>query len=72
MRINISSDLSIASYVQYDTGSDSIGANTRMQWTILPVADLFVVYNHNVASSLDRWQLESNELLIKFQYAWRR
>jgi hypothetical protein len=72
VRINISSDLSIASYVQYDTGSDSIGANTRMQWTILPVADLFVVYNHNVASSLDRWQLESNELLIKFQYAWRR
>ena len=72
LRINISPDLSIASYVQYDTDSDSIGANTRLQWTVLPVADLFVVYNHNVASSLDRWQLDSNELLVKFQYAWRR
>ena len=72
LRINVSPDLSIASYVQYDTSSDSIGANTRLQWTILPVADLFVVYNHNVASSFDRWQLESNELLVKFQYAWRR
>ncbi len=72
LRINISPDLSISSYVQYDTGSDSVGANTRLQWTVLPVADLFVVYNHNVRSSLDRWQLDSNELLIKFQYAWRR
>ena len=34
-------------------------------------ADLFVVYNHNVRSLLDRWQLESNQLLVKLQYAWR-
>ncbi len=27
-----------------------------------PVADLFVVYNHNVRSLLDRWQLDSNQL----------
>jgi len=36
-----------------------------------PVAELFVVYNHNVHSLLDRWQLESNQLLVKLQYAWR-
>jgi len=71
LRINISPDLSIASYVQYDTDSDSIGVNTRLRWTFTPVADLFVVYNHNVRSLLDRWQLESNQLLIKLQYAWR-
>ena len=33
---------------------------------------LFVVYNHNVRSLLDRWQLDSNQLLVKLQYAWRR
>jgi len=71
LRINISPDLSIASYVQYDTGSDSIGVNTRLRWTFTPVADLFVVYNHNVQSLAERWQLESNQLLIKLQYAWR-
>jgi hypothetical protein len=71
LRINISPDLSIASYVQYDTGSDSIGVNTRLRWTFTPVADLFVVYNHNVRSLVDRWQLESNQLLIKLHYAWR-
>ena len=71
IRINISPDLSISSYIQYDTESDSVGANTRLRWTFRPVADLFIVYNHNVRSLLDRWQFDSNQLLVKLQYAWR-
>ena len=71
LRVNLSPDLSIASYVQYDTDSTSLGTNTRLRWTLLPVADLFVVYNHNVRSLLDRWQLDSNQLVVKLQYAWR-
>jgi hypothetical protein len=67
----VSSDLSIASYVQYDTDSDSVGVNTRLRWTVRPEADLFVVYNHNVQSVLNRWQQESNQLIVKLQYAWR-
>jgi hypothetical protein len=71
LRLNFSSDLSISTYAQYDTDSDNVGINSRLRWTFLPVADLFVVYNHNVRSLLDRWQLESNQLLVKIQYAWR-
>jgi len=71
LRVNVSPDLSISSYVQYDTTSDSIGTNTRLRWTFRPVADLFVVYNHNIRSIVDRWQRESNQLLVKLQYAWR-
>jgi len=71
LRINLSPDLSIASYVQYDTESESVGTNTRLRWTFRPVADLFVVYNHNVRSILDRWQLDSNQFLVKLQYALR-
>jgi hypothetical protein len=71
VRVNFSPDLSVASYVQYDTDSDSIGVNTRARWTFTPAADLFVVYNHNVQSLLDRWQLDSNQLLVKLQYAFR-
>lgn len=71
LRINVSPDLSIASYAQYDTDSESVGINSRLRWTLLPVADLFIVYNHNVRSLLDRWELDSNQLLIKLQYAWR-
>jgi hypothetical protein len=72
LRINWSPDLSLSSYVQYDTVSDSVGVNTRLRWTFTPVADLFVVYNHNVSSLVDRWQLQANQLLVKLQYAWRR
>jgi hypothetical protein len=72
VRLNVSPDLSVSSYVQYDTVSDSIGVNTRLRWTVRPEADLFVVYNHNVRSLVDRWQLESNQLAVKLQYAWRR
>jgi hypothetical protein len=71
LRVNVSPDLSIASYVQYDTDSDSVGVNTRLRWTFSPAGDLFVVYNHNVRDVLDRWQLESNQLLVKLQYALR-
>lgn len=70
-RVNLSPDLNVASYVQYDTATRSIGVNTRLRWTFKPVADLFVVYNHNVRDVIDRWQLESNQLLVKLQYAFR-
>jgi hypothetical protein len=71
LRVNLSPDLSIASFVQYDTDSESVGTNTRLRWTFRPVGDLFIVYNHNVRSRLDRWRLDSNQLLVKLQYAWR-
>jgi hypothetical protein len=71
VRVNVSPDLSIDSYVQFDTDSDTIGTNTRLRWTFRPVAELFVVYNHNVRSIVDRWQLDSNQLLVKLQYAFR-
>jgi hypothetical protein len=72
IRLNVSPDLSVASYVQYDTITDSVGVNTRLRWTFRPEADLFIVYNHNIRSVVDRWQLDSNQLVMKVQYAWRR
>jgi hypothetical protein len=71
LRLNMSPDLTLASYVQYDTVSHSVGVNSRLQWRFRPVGDLFVVYNHNMRSLDDRWQLDSNQLLVKLQYAWR-
>jgi hypothetical protein len=71
LRVNLSSDLSISSYAQYDTVSESVGVNSRLRWTFRSVGDLFVVYNHNVQSLLERWQFESNQLLVKLQYALR-
>ncbi len=71
MLVNFSPDLQVNSFVQYDNESREFGANTRMRWTFHPLGDLFVVYNHNVVDLLDRWELDSNQLLVKVQYAVR-
>ena len=70
----VSPDLSLAGYVQYDTESNSIGVNTRLRWTFRPVADLFVVYNHNVRLFEQAGgRMQSNELIVGVQLqAWRR
>ncbi len=45
--------------------------NTRLRWTFRPAGDLFVIYNHNVREIDDRWHLDSNQFLMKLQYALR-
>jgi hypothetical protein len=71
VRLNVSPELQVNSFVQYDTDSRSLGSNTRLRWTIRPVADLFVVYNHNLRRQLDRFSFDSNQLVAKFQYAFQ-
>jgi hypothetical protein len=69
LRVSISPNLQINSFIQYDSEDRSIGANTRLRWTIRTVAELFLVYNHNVRDRMSRWEFESNQLLAKVQYA---
>ena len=38
---------------------------------VATLGDLFVIYNHNVRELADRWPLDSNQLLVKLQYAFR-
>lgn len=70
--LNVSSDLQLASFVQYDDESGTIGTNTRLRWTFDPLGDLFLVYNYNVVDRLDRWALDGTQLMVKAQYALRR
>lgn len=53
VRMNVSPDLQVNSYVQYDNQSDSFGTNTRLRWTFTPLGDLFIVYNHNLRHDID-------------------
>jgi hypothetical protein len=67
-----SSDFQVSSLVQYDNESQSLGTNTRLRWTFNPLGDLFVVFNHNLAKSAShRFRFDSNQLLVKLQYALR-
>ncbi|HWC72877.1 MAG TPA: DUF5916 domain-containing protein [Gemmatimonadales bacterium] len=76
LRVNVSPDLQLSSLLQYDTESNSVGANTRLRWTYRPLGDLFVVYNHNLrtrdpVTSQPELTFASNQLLVKLQYALR-
>ena len=67
------SDFQVSSFLQYDNESRNLGTNTRLRWTFDPLGDLFVVFNHNLLrNDLDRFAFESNQLLVKVQYALRR
>jgi hypothetical protein len=72
VRLNLSPNLLLDSFLQYDTEARTFGTNTRLRWTFNPRGDLFVVYNHNLRHIQDRWRHDANELLVKMQYTFRR
>ncbi len=72
IRLNLSPDLQLDSFLQYDGEDGSFGANTRLRWTFHPRGDLFVIYNHDLRELDNRFRRESNGLLVKLQYMFRR
>lgn len=77
LRVNVSPDLQVSSYLQYDNQSRSIGSNTRLRWSFTPQGEFFLVYNHNLDEERDLlnrrtgWRFASNQLLTKLQYELR-
>lgn len=76
LHVNVSANLQLNTYVQYDNTSHLLGTNTRLRWAFSPVGDLFVVYNHNISDTdavtgARRLAFSSSQLLMKAQYALR-
>ena len=71
MEINISPDLQISSFSQYETQSREFGSNNRLRWSFSPQGDLFLVYNHAMERIRNRWRFVSNQTPLKIQYTWR-
>ncbi|MCK4747443.1 MAG: hypothetical protein KAT15_10420, partial [Bacteroidales bacterium] len=67
--LNFSSNLNLSSFIQYDNDSGSIGSYSRLRWTFAPLGDLFIVYKHNIQEAIpERWNFESNQLIVKLTY----
>jgi hypothetical protein len=67
--LNISSDLNVSLFVQYDNESGSMGTYSRLRWTFAPLGDLFIVFKHNMQPALtDRWQQDQNQIILKLTY----
>jgi hypothetical protein len=71
VRFNITPDLQLNSFIQYDTDSKEVGLNARIHWIYHPQGDLFIVYNHNTLYNPERTEFLSNQFLIKARYNFR-
>jgi len=69
VRFNVTSDLQLNSYLQYDTVSRSLGVNGRIHWIFSPLGDVFLVFNHNTFNDItERWTLQNQQILLKVKY----
>jgi hypothetical protein len=69
--LTLSPDLTIDSFVQYDTESDRLGANTRLRWDFTPDSQLFVVVNWNVQDPRGQFRSDGDETALKLQHEVR-
>jgi hypothetical protein len=67
---NITSDLNISSFIQYDNDSRSVGSYSRLRWTFAPLGDLFIVYKHNIQQAIPErgWEYDASQLTVKLTY----
>jgi hypothetical protein len=65
----------LTSFIQYDTESQNLGANTRLRWTFKPGKDLFIVWNRGWRHVLDTPTLsllpDSEFVAFKLQWIFR-
>lgn len=71
VRLNVTPDLQINSFVQYDTDRDELGLNSRLHWIFHPQGDFFMVYNYNASTLNDNLNLINNQLQLKLRYSFR-
>jgi hypothetical protein len=70
-----SPNIVLTSFIQYDTESQNIGANTRLRWTFKPGKDLFVVWNRGWQRLLTRPDLslipDTEFIAVKLRWTFR-
>ncbi len=72
VRFNVTPDLQINSFVQYDTESKAVGLNARIHWIFSPLGDAFLVFNHNSRDEPgEGWTLQNRQILAKVRYNFR-
>ncbi|NND16637.1 MAG: carbohydrate binding family 9 domain-containing protein [Eudoraea sp.] len=72
VRFNVTSDLQVNSYLQYDTVSRNLGVNARIHWIFSPLGDVFLVFNHNTFNDMSQgWMLQNEQILLKIRYNFR-
>ncbi|MBI4876143.1 MAG: hypothetical protein HY822_16020 [Acidobacteria bacterium] len=66
-------NLTLASFLQYDSESGNLGANTRLRWTIKPGREFFVVWNRGwqrLLTSRDDLLLKPDSEMFAVKLRW--
>ena len=73
VRFNVTSNLQLNSYLQYDTDSRILGLNARIHWIFSPLGDVFLVFNNNTINNINNqpWELQNRQILLKVRYNFR-
>lgn len=72
VRFNVTSNLQLNSYLQYDTDSRILGLNARIHWIFSPLGDVFLVFNNNSFNGISQpWELQNRQILLKVRYNFR-
>ncbi|MGH9391664.1 MAG: hypothetical protein ACRD1Z_18850, partial [Vicinamibacteria bacterium] len=71
LRVNLSPDVNLSAFVQYDSDSRDLGLFSRFRWTITPLSDLFAVYTYNWLEADGHLDPQAYEGTLKVQYTLR-
>ncbi len=66
MELSFSKSLFWTTFFQYNTQRDNFNINSRMQWQINSLSNLFIVYIDNY--EIENWGKKNRTLVIKFNY----
>lgn len=65
--INFSTSLFWTTFLQYNTQSDNVNINSRLQWRYAPMSDLYLVYTDNYITNLPSLSNERS-IVLKLSY----
>ncbi len=73
MNLNVlfSPDITLYSFIQYDSESGKMGWQSRFQWILKPGKEIFLVWNSIASDPYDRFQMQEASVRLKVKYTIR-
>jgi len=68
--VNWTPDLSLINFAQYDTASENLGWQSRLQWEYRAGQSFYAVFNQGFRRDAGSFESEDTEAVLKFGSAW--
>jgi hypothetical protein len=71
LNVLFSPDITLYNFVQYDSGSQRMGWQSRFQWILKPGREIFLVWNSIISDPYERFQMEEANARLKLKFTIR-